>query len=409
MSTPITERLKPVIRSLSGEKAFLYIAKAKEIAELKKIKVISFGVGQPDIPTFKNIVNAAKKALDEGFTGYTETAGISELRKAIAEYLNKRYGSDVEVEEIIVTTGAKTAIFLAIASFIGPGDEVLIPDPTYPAYPEITKLFGGKPVYIPMKFDPENGFRLDLKLLKEKISDRVKMIILNNPHNPTGAVFRPDEISQLLDIAKDHNIIVLVDEIYDNFIYEDGVFRSVLELEREWRKYILYVNGFSKTFSMTGWRLGYIVASKDVIDHIRRLATNVYSCPPSFAQKAGIEALKSSESWQSVREMVERFRKRRDIMYEELRKIPGIEVWKSIGAFYMFPRVNTILKKLSMDVEQFVDWLLENYGVVILPGTAFSETDMGREFVRFSFAIDEKDIIEGIDRIRRAITEKQTY
>ena len=409
MSTPVTEKLKPVVRSLGGEKAFLYIAKAKEVAKLKKMKVISFGVGQPDIPTFKNIIDAAKKALDEGFTGYTETAGISELRKAIAEYLNERYGSDVETEEVIVTTGAKTAIFLAIASFIGPGDEVLIPDPTYPAYPEITKLFGGKPIYIPMKFDSENGFRLDLRLLREKISERVKMIILNNPHNPTGAVFRPNEISQLLDIAKDHNILVLIDEIYDNFIYEDGVFRSVLELEREWRKYILYVNGFSKTFSMTGWRLGYIVASRDIIDHIKRLATNVYSCPPSFAQKAGIEALKSSESWQSVREMVERFRKRRDVMYEELKKIPGIEVWKSMGAFYIFPRISTILKKLNMNVEQFVDWLLENYGVVVLPGTAFSETDIGKEFVRLSFAVDEKSIIEGIDRIRRAVMGKQTY
>ncbi len=406
MSIPTVEKLKNVVRSLGGEKAFLYIAKAREVAERKKMKVISFGVGQPDIPTFDNIIEAAKKALDERFTGYTETAGIKELREAIADYLNNRYGSDVKSDEVIVTTGAKTAIFLAIASFIEPGDEVIIPDPTYPAYPEITKLFGGKPVYIPMKFDPEKGFSLDLKLFEEKISDRTKMVVLNNPHNPTGAIFRPEEVAKLLEIAKDHKLLVLVDEIYDNFVYEEGMFKSVFQLEPEWRRYVLYVNGFSKTFSMTGWRLGYLVVSKDIADYIKKLATNVYSCPPSFAQKAGIEALRSEASWRSAREMIELFKRRRDVMYEELKKIPGVEVWRSAGAFYMFPRIRGVLNRLGMDVEQFVDWLLENYGVVILPGTAFSETHVGKEFVRFSFAVDERAIIEGIERIRRAVESK---
>ncbi|GAB6944181.1 pyridoxal phosphate-dependent aminotransferase [Vulcanisaeta sp. JCM 14467] len=400
---PINDYLKDVVRELQGEKAFTYLAKARDVAERKGIKIISFGIGQPDIPTFDNIINAAKKALDEKFTGYTETEGVRELREAIADYLNYRYHAGVRPDEVIVTTGTKTAIFLAMAAYVRPGDEVIIPDPTYPAYPELTKFFGGKPVYVSMRFNPEDGFRLDLEAIESSITPRTRAIVINNPHNPTGAIFKPEEVSKLLEIAKDHGLLVIVDEIYDNFVYEQGAFKSVLELEPEWRNYILYTNGFSKTFSMTGWRLGYLVASREVIDPIRRLAANTYSCPPSIAQRAGVEALRDEASWRSSRAMIELFRRRRDVMYEELRKIPGIEVWRSTGAFYMYPRVKKILDKLGMDVEKFADWLLENYGVVILPGTAFSETHMGREYVRLSFALDEKLIKEGIERIRKAV------
>ncbi len=167
---PITDYLKDVVRELQGEKAFTYLAKAHEVAERKGIKVISFGIGQPDIPTFENIVNAAKRALDDRFTGYTETEGIRELREAIADYLNYRYHAGVRPDEVIVTTGTKTAIFLAIASYVRPGDEVIIPDPTYPAYPELTKFFGGKPIYVSMKFDQENGFRLDLDAIENSVT-----------------------------------------------------------------------------------------------------------------------------------------------------------------------------------------------------------------------------------------------
>ncbi|BDR92661.1 pyridoxal phosphate-dependent aminotransferase [Vulcanisaeta souniana] len=400
---PINDYLKGTVKELQGEKAFTYLAKAREITERKGIKIISFGIGQPDLPTFDNIINAAKRALDEKFTGYTETEGIKELREAIADYLNYRYHAGVRPDEVIVTTGTKTAIFLAIAAYVRPGDEVIIPDPTYPAYPELTKLFGGKPIYVAMKFDPEDGFRLDLEAIENSITPRTKAIVINNPHNPTGAVFRPEEVTKLLEIAKDYKLLVVVDEIYDNFVYESSTFRGILELEPEWRNYVLYTNGFSKTFSMTGWRLGYLVASREVIDPIRKLAANTYSCPPSIAQRAGVEALRSEASWRSSRAMIELFRRRRDVMYEELRKIPGIDVWRSTGAFYMYPRVRKILDGLGMNVDQFADWLLENYGVVVLPGTAFSETNMGRDYVRLSFALDEELIKEGIDRLRKAV------
>jgi len=406
MGSLVEERLKHVVRTLGGEKSFLYVAKAREVAERKKLRVISFGIGQPDIPTFNPIIEEAKKALDDKFTGYTETPGIKPLREAIAEYLNNRYGADVEADEVIVATGAKTAIFLAISAFISEGDEVLIPDPAYPAYAEVTKLFGGRPVYIPLRFDPKTGFSLSIDEIEKRITSRSKMIVINNPHNPTGAVFNPKDLQSILDIAKRHKLLVLVDEIYDNFVYEDGAFRGVLELEPSWRDYVLYVNGFSKTFSMTGWRLGYLVANKSIIDPLRRLATNVYSCPPSFAQVAAIRALRDPKVWDMVKEMISVFKQRLDVIYSELLTLPHVEVWKSRGAFYIYPRVAGLLEKIGMDVETFVEWLLEEAGVVILPGTAFSETEQGREFVRFSFALNERDIREGIARIREAIKAK---
>lgn len=399
---PINEYLKESVIDMKGETAFAYLAKAREVAR-RGVKVISFGIGQPDFPTFSNIVNAAKRALDEGFTGYTETEGIPELRAAIADYLNSRYHTNVRPEEVIATTGTKTAIFLAIAAYVRPGDEVIIPDPTYPAYPELVKFFGGKPVYVPLTFNPEDGFRLNIKGIENAVSDRTRAIVLNNPHNPTGAVFSPEEVKRLLEVAKDHRLLVIVDEIYDNFVYEDGAFRGVLELEPDWRRYIIYTNGFSKTFSMTGWRLGYLVASGDVIEPLKRLATNTYSCPPSIAQRAGVEALRSEESWSASRTMINTFKRRRDVMYEELRKVPGFEVWKSKGAFYMYPRVREVISKLNMDVREFADWLLERYGVVVLPGTSFSESNMGKEYIRLSFALSEDLIIEGIRRIRDAL------
>ncbi len=395
--------LKDVIMGLSGERAFLYLAKANELERKKKVKIISFGLGQPDIVTFKHIREAAKRALDEGFTGYTETWGIPELRQSIAEYLNERYDAGVKAGEVIVTTGAKTAIFLAIASYISPGDEVIIPEPTYPAYAEVTKLFGGKPVYFPLDFNPEEGFRIDVRRLEELITERTKMIVLNNPHNPTGAVFRPEEVEKIAEIAKDKGILLLSDEVYDNFVYGEVKFRSVLE-DPDWRDYVLYVNGLSKTFSMTGWRLGYLVASEEVVNRIATLATNVYSCPVSFAQKGAVAAFREGR-WDLVRNMVSLFRKRRDRMYDLLKDIYGFEVWKSAGAFYMFPRIKKLLDELEMDVEEFVEVLLTRYNVLILPGTAFSETDVGKKYVRFSFCTNIEAIEEGIKRIKQAVED----
>jgi aspartate aminotransferase len=399
-SSPINE-LKPMIQDLRGELGFIYIARARALRE-KGYRVISFGVGQPDLPTFDHIVESAKRALDKRITGYTETAGIPRLRKAFADYLNERYGAEAKEDEVIVTTGAKTAIFLAIASYISSGDEVIIPEPSYPAYGEVVRFLGGIPRYVPLEFkDPSSGFELNIERLASMISKRTKMIVLNNPHNPTGYVFPPKVVKEIYNLAREKRLLILADEIYDSFVYGETEFKSITSFP-EWKDYVLYVNGASKTFSMTGWRIGYLVVRGDVARKLTRLAVNIYSCAPSFAQEAAADALKGD--WTPVKRMIEMFRRRRDLIYGELSKIKGFEVWKPHGAFYIFPRISNILSKSGLSIEQFVDYLIDRYQVVVLPGSGFPDT-AGREYIRLSYAVSEEDIVEGVRRISDAVKE----
>ena len=394
--------LNPVVYDITGESAFTYLARAKALAE-QGMDIVSFGIGQPDLPTPKHIREAAKRALDEGFTGYTEAAGIRPLREAIADYLNTRYETDVKVDEIVVATGAKTAIFMGMAAFIRPGDEVIIPEPSYPLYAQVTKLFGGRPVYVPLSWHGgQEGFMLDLELIEANITEKTRMIVLNNPHNPTGAVFTSGEVEELLSLARNKGLVILADEVYDNFVYDGISFHSVLSAS-DWRDYVVYINGFSKTFAMTRWRLGYIVVRSEIIDRILDLATNIYSCATSFAQKAAIEGLRGP--WEPVKEMVSLFEKRRDLLYELLSEVPGFDVWRSPGAFYMFPNVEEAIEATKMkNSKELADTLLERYGVVVLPGTAFPDK-AGEGFLRFSFSVDFADIRKGVARIKKAIEE----
>ncbi len=390
---------KAILDDLSGEIAFQYISRAKELAS-KGFDVISFGVGQPDIPTPQFLVDEGKKALDERFTGYTETEGIRELREAITEYLNTRYGSDVKPDEVVVTIGTKGAAYLAMAAYVRPGDEVIVTDPTYPVYSELPKLLGARPVYAPLKWlGGESGFSLDIDLIHELITSRTRGIAIVNPHNPTGAVFSSREVEEIMNLARDYNLLVIADEIYDNFLYEDADFKSFISFP-DWRDHVLYCNGFSKTFSMTGWRLGYLVARREVAKVLTKLAVNTWSCPPSIAQKVGIKALRSD--WSFVKEMVSLFDKRRRILYEELKQIKGFEVWRGKGAFYLFPKISEILEATGLGVEAFVTRLMEEKHVVVLPGTAFPK-EFGKNFIRFSYAVSEERIVEGVKRIREFV------
>jgi aspartate aminotransferase len=379
--------------------AFQYISRAKELVS-KGFDVISFGVGQPDIPTPQFLVDEGKKALDERFTGYTETEGIKELREAITEYLNTRYGSDVKPDEVVVTIGTKGAAYLAMAAYVRPGDEVIVTDPTYPVYSELPKFLGARPVYAPLKWlGGESGFSLDIDLIHELITSRTRGIAIVNPHNPTGAVFSSREVEEIMNLARDYNLLVIADEIYDNFLYEDADFKSFISFP-DWRDHVLYCNGFSKTFSMTGWRLGYLVARREVAKVLTKLAVNTWSCPPSIAQKVGIKALRSD--WSFVKEMVSLFDKRRRILYEELKQIKGFEVWRGKGAFYLFPKISEILEATGLGVEAFVTRLMEEKHVVVLPGTAFPK-EFGKNFIRFSYAVSEERIVEGVKRIREFV------
>jgi len=396
-----TDNIKPIVPKLLGEAAFIYVAKARELAN-KGYPVITFGVGQPDVPTFPHIVEAAKKALDERFTGYTETAGILELREGIASYLNGRYAAGVEPSEIIVTPGAKGSIFLSIVSYLNPGDEIIVPEPAFPAYSEVAYFIGAKPVFVPLKWSgPERGFSLDVEKISSSVTKKTKMIVLNSPNNPTGALFPPSEVKKLYEIAKDNNLVVLADEIYDNFIYDNADFKSVLT-ESDWKDYVVYINGFSKTFSMTGWRLGYIVLKEEIAKKITRLGVNIYSCPTSFAQKGAVAAI--TGTWEPVKNMIQLFQKRRDLMAKLLSQVPGFEVWPSKGAFYMFPNVSKVMKKTGLSSADLVEHLINKYYIVTLPGSVFPDK-AGYDFIRLSFASSTEAIQEGSERIRKAVTE----
>lgn len=394
----------PLMDEIEGETAFTFLALARELQSRGK-RIISFGIGQPDFVTPEHVREAAKKALDEGFTGYTETAGIPELREAISGYLNSRYGSDVKKDEVIVTTGAKTAIFLALSMYVRPGDEVIIPEPSYYAYAQVVKLFGGKPVYVPMDFEADYGFKLNIERIEAAVTGRTRAVVVNNPHNPTGSIFLRDQLESLLDLARRKNLIIIADEVYDNFIYGDIEFYSLISPE-DWRDYIVYINGFSKTFSMTGWRLGYVVARREVIPKMIDLAVTVYSCAPSIAQKAGVAALRGP--WEPVKDMIETFEDRARILYKELRGAPGIEAYMPQGAFYMFPRVRGLARAMGVDVDGLVKKLLYDYGILVLPGRAFPDT-AGEWHVRISFATNTNDVKEGARMLREIAEQAITH
>ena len=345
---------------------------------------------------------AVHSLILEKFTSYTETPGIPGLREAIAEYLNERYSSDISWEEVIVGPGAKAALFLAIAAYVREGDEVLIIEPAYPAYSEIAKVFRAKPVFVSLRFENTNGFRLDIEALVEKITKRTKMIVINNPHNPTGTVLTGKEIDAIVDIARENKLLILADEIYDNFVY-DGAFRSLLSYP-DWRDWSLYVNGFSKTFSMTGWRLGYLVVDRRASQVLRKLAVNIWGCPTSFVQKAGARALRDHGIRKWVEKLVRRYREMRDLMYEGLQDLYGVEVWKSRGAFYLFPRIKRFLNTVGMGIEEFVEYLIDNYQLIVLPGSVFPDK-AGEGYVRFSFSASREEIVEGVKRFREAVEE----
>ncbi len=401
MDRPV-DNYKELLENMLGEGGFIYIARGRELAK-KGYRVVNLSIGQPDVPTPENVIDSAVYALkNEKFTRYTETPGIPEVREAVAEYLNNRYGSDVSWEEVIMGPGTKGVLFLAIASYLREGDEIIVPEPTYPVYSEAAKLFGAKPVFISLNFDEEHGFKLDIEAIENAITPRTRMIVINNPHNPSGAVFTPEEIDHLVEIVRRHKILILADEIYDNFIY-DGKFKSFISYP-DWREWLIYTNGFSKTFSMTGWRLGYMVVDKKIASVLRKLAVNIWGCPTSFIQKAGVTALKDPETWKWVEGLVKRYRDMRDLMYEGLKGLEGVEVWRSRGAFYMFPRVKKLLEKIDMSVEELINYLIDHYQLIVLPGSAFPEKT-SREYVRFSFATSRDEVVEGVKRFREAVEE----
>jgi len=377
--------------SLGTETAFEVLARAKALEKQGK-EIIHLEIGEPDFDTPKNIKEAAVKALYAGYTHYVPAAGIPELREAIAEYVSKTRKIPVDPEEVVVTPGAKPIMFFAVLACVDRGEEVLYPNPGFPIYESMINFVGAKPVPIPLL--EENDFRLDHEYVKEKITKKTKMIILNSPENPTGGVLTKEDLKVIADcIANRDDVIVLSDEIYSRIIYE-GTHESIASLPGMKEKTII-LDGFSKTYAMTGWRLGYGVMRKDIAEKITQLMINSNSCTCAFVQMAGVEALKGPQD--SVEKMVAEFRKRREVIVEGLNNIKGITCKKPKGAFYVFPNIKGIGKKSK----EFSDYLLNEAGVAVLPGTSFGK--YGEGYLRISFANSVENIKKALDRISKAV------
>ena len=376
---------------LGTETAFEVLARAKALERQGK-NIIHLEIGEPDFDTPQNIKEAAVKALYAGYTHYVPAAGIPELREAIAEYISKTREIQVDPEEVVVTPGAKPIIFFTILACVNPGEEVLYPNPGFPIYESVIKFVGAKPVPIPLK--EENDFRIDHEYVKEKTTEKTKMIILNSPENPTGGVLTRDDLKLIADcIAERDDLIVLSDEIYSRIIYE-GSHESIASLPGMKEKTVI-LDGFSKTYAMTGWRLGYGVMRKDLAEKITQLMINSNSCTCAFIQMAGIEALKGPQD--SVDRMVAEFRKRREIIVEGLNRIKGVTCKKPKGAFYVFPNITGT----GMRSKELSDYLLNEVGVAVLPGTSFGK--YGEGYLRISFANSAENIKEALRRIEAAL------
>ncbi len=379
---------------LGVESAFVVLARAKEL-ERKGKSIIHCEIGQPDFDTPAHIKEAAKKALDEGFTGYTPSNDILELREAIAEFVSSSRGIDVSPDQVVVTVGAKLAIFAALMAFVNPGDEVIIPMPAYPSYECVTEFVGG--VVKPVVLREEREFSPSGEEIANAVTDRTRVIVINTPCNPTGGIYRREDLEAIVEVAKEHDLWIISDEIYEDIIFDGRKHESVLSIPGAEERSVM-ISGFSKTFAMTGWRLGYAVAPKEVADYITKIQLNTVSCPVSFAQKAAIDAIKGP--WDEIKKMIKEYEERRDLLYREINKIPGFSMIKPAGTFYAFPNI----KKFGVKSSEFANMLLEEAGVALLPGTAFGAP--GEGYLRLSFATSKENLMEAMNRIRSFVEEK---
>ena len=390
MSSIFAKRME----TLGTETAFEVLAKAKALEKQGK-DVVHLEIGEPDFDTPRNIKDAAVKALNAGYTHYGPSAGLPEFRETIAQYVSRTRGIKAEADEVVVTPGAKPIMCFSILALVNAGEEVLYPNPGFPIYESLVNFVEAKPVPIPLL--EENDFRLDPEYVKSKITKKTKMIILNYPENPTGGILTKEDLKIIADcISNRDDVFVLADEIYSRILYE-GKHESIASLPGMKEKTIL-LDGFSKTYAMTGWRLGYGVMRKDIAQKVAQLMTNSNSCTCSFTQMAGMEALKGSQD--DAEKMVAEFKRRREVIVDGLNKIKGFSCKKPRGAFYVFPNI----KGTGMDCRKLGDHLLYNAGVAVLPGTSFGK--YGEGYLRLSFANSVENIKKALDRIAKAVEKK---
>ena len=377
---------------LGTESAFDVLAKAKKL-EAQGRKIIHLEIGQPDFPTPFNICEAAFRAMKDGYTGYGPAAGLLELREVVAEHISTTRGIAVHPDEVVITPGAKPIIFFTLLALVNEGDEVIYPEPGFPIYESVINFVGAKGIPLPLR--EEVDFRFHLDDLVDAISERTRLLILNSPQNPTGGILQKDELEVIAELANKYDFYVLSDEVYSRILYE-GSHESIIRFPGMKERTIL-LDGYSKTYSMTGWRLGYGVVPKPLVEKIVRLMINSNSCTCSFTQIAGIEALKGEQDF--VDRMVSEFKQRRDAVVEGLNAIAGITCLKPAGAFYVFPNV----KQIPLSCEALADYLLEEAGVALLAGTAFGK--FGDGYLRISYANSLENIQEALERIEVAVSK----
>jgi len=376
------------IAQLTGEGALAVFTRAKELEKAGR-SIIHLELGEPDFHPAAPVVDALRAAVAEGRDRYVATRGIPPLRSAIADYLKRTRRLDVSAEQVLVAPGCKMALALAMMALIEPGDEVLYPDPSFPIYPSFTRGLGAKAV--PYALREENKFQPDLAEIAAKITPKTRMLIFNSPNNPTGTVFTDTVIAQIAELAKKRDLWVIADEIYARILFK-GEYKSIWALPGMAERTVI-IDGFSKSFAMTGWRLGYAVAQKHVIDALDMLVLNTFTCTAEFSQVAAIEALRDSTN--AVPAMVEEYRKRRDLFVEKLNRIPGFRCLSPDGAFYAWVNI----EETGVSAEEVQRVLLEEAGVAGIAGAAFGAE--GKNYLRFSLVSATHLLEDALERIQR--------
>ncbi|MGA9526350.1 MAG: pyridoxal phosphate-dependent aminotransferase [Myxococcaceae bacterium] len=371
-------------------------AKAKALAA-KGVDVISFAAGEPDFDTPEHIKKAAIEAVEGGFTKYTATAGIPELRAAIVDKLKKDNGLEYTPEQILVSVGAKHSLYNLFQALVGEGDEVIIFAPYWVSYPDMVRLAGGTPVILNTR--ESDGYAPDPEMLKRALNPRVRAIVLNSPSNPTGAVLSEQALRSVADAVRGHDCLIVTDDIYEKLLYVDTPFRNILNVAPELKDRTVVVNGFSKAYSMTGWRLGYAAGPRELIGGMQNIQDQSTSNATSIAQKAGVAALRGPE--EPIRKMVAEFKARRDLFVEGLNAIEGVRCRMPEGAFYVFPNVEGLLKRKYKGKEigtsvALSEILLDDFRIAAVPGMPFG----AEGYLRLSFATSREAIQKGLERLR---------
>ncbi len=375
------------VTHLRPEGAYAVLAQAQAL-EAQGRKIVHLEIGQPDFPTPANVSEAGIAAIRLGKTKYTAPAGIPQFRAIIADCGGRQRGLKIDPAQVVVGSGSKPGLFFPTLALVAPGDEVLYPNPGFPTYEAMIRVAGGIPVPVPLR--EENQFSFDLEVFDAKISDRTKLIVLNSPGNPTGGVIPLEDLKHIAEIARKHNCWVLSDEIYTQLVYDGMTAHSIAEVDGMLERTV-FVDGFSKTYSMTGWRLGYMIAPVTLAERLELLITHATGCTAAFTQYAGMEALTGPQDF--VAEMVAEYQRRRDRMLELVNAIPGVHAQKPQGAFYIFPNV----KSYGLSSKEIATRLIDEAGVAVLAGTDFGAG--GEGYIRLVYAVSMEMIEEGLDKI----------